>query len=375
MWFVLVAIFSSAEAEASCAHLVRRAVASSSTTLARNFVSLAKCSPEEAEANFDSLLPRAKNVNALVGLSMAAIETDVWNPVWKVLSHDALDYEMRDQVAEAIGANCAENPKVVTFLKGAYLALRDLEFQQWDDALVSCTDDGWAEWLKQQAEKPPQSMFDEKYNTLLSVLNTRLGPEALPIFSQAAIKAANNGPFDAILMQMESAVQPGIGQPVHPESKKKLEASLVEIASNVNKEKARSVADRLANAGATQAAAGLLPKVYPDLMDSSGRFLYGAASIERANCAGEKKVVLHVARVEEPGTRWIILDDVRPPLRSVKPRLGKCSPEGDEWGVSTTPTPVASSKAVDKWIDGLEAQWASKGYAVSVRKEKTIKLN
>jgi hypothetical protein len=218
-------------------------------------------------------------------------------------------------------------------------------------------------------------MFDDKYNALLSVVGTRQGPEALTVYAKAAIKAADSGPFDAILMQMEAAVQPGIGEPIVPENKARLEAALVEIASNVSKEKARSVADRLANAGATTAAAGLLPKVYPDLVDESGGFLYGAASVERADCDGTKSVVLHVARVEEPGKRWIILNDVRAPLQSVKPRLSKCTSEGSEWGVSTTPEPVANSKAVDAWTDTLEAQWEGKGYDVSVRKEKTISLD
>ena len=171
-------------------------------------------------------------------------------------------------------------------------------------------------------------MFDDKYNALLSVVGTRLKADALPIFTKAAIKAADNGPFDAILMQMESAVQPGIGEPIKPEDKVRLESSLVEIASNVNREKARSVADRLANAGAEAAAASLLPSVYPDRVDEDGGFLYGAASIERATCKGEKTAVLHVARVEEPGSRWIILNDVRAPLRALKPRLGKCDAEG-----------------------------------------------
>ena len=74
---------------------------------------------------------------------MAAIETEVWTPVWRVLSHDALDYDVRDQVATVIGEKCTENPKIVAFLKGAYFGLRDLEFQQWDDALVACQDADW----------------------------------------------------------------------------------------------------------------------------------------------------------------------------------------------------------------------------------------
>jgi hypothetical protein len=375
MWLILAGVLASSPAEAACESLVRRATASSGTALATNFKTLARCSQDEADASFDSLLPRAKNVDTLVALSMAAIEVDVWNPVWRVLDHDALDYDVRDQISGQIGSRCESNPKIVAFLKGAYFALRGIQFQQWDDAFIACQSPDLNQWLIQQAEKPPSSMFDEKYNALLGIVGARMGADALPVFANAAIQAANDGPFDAILMQMDAAVQPGIGEPIKPDEQVQLEKELVKIASAVNRDKARSVADRLANAGATEAASQLLPTVYPDRMTSSGGFEYGAASIERADCDGKKTVVIHLARVEEPGKRWIILNDIRVPMQSVKPKLGKCTTEGSEWGVSTTPEPIASSKDVDNWLATIEKQWSDKGYAVSTRKEKTIILD
>lgn len=374
MWFILAALISSGPAEAACNSLVRRAAASSGTALGKNFAALARCSADEAEIQFDNLLPRAKTVDDLVTLSMSAIESDVWTPVWRVLSHDALDYDTRDQVAKTIGSNCTTNPKIVSFFKGAYFALRDLEFQQWDDGMVACMDPDWAAWLDQQATTPPQSIFDEKYNALLNVVTIRKGADAIPILQEAAIKGAAAGPFNAILIQMEAAVQPGIGEPKSPENQARLEAALVNIASNVDRDKARSVADRLANSGANGSAAKLLATIYPDRSDSDGAFTYGATSIEKATCEGAKKLVLHIAKIEEPGARWIILNDVRAPMRALKPRLGKCAPEGAEWGVSTTPEPLASSKDMDLWVNSLEKHWTDKGYDVSVRKEKTIRL-
>ena len=373
MWLILATLLSSGTAEAACNSLVRRASASSGKALAANFAALARCSSDEAEIQFESLLPRAKTVDDLVGLSMSAIDSDVWTPVWRVLSHDALDYDVRDQVAQKIGANCTKNPKIIAFFKGAYFALRDLEFQQWDDGMVACMDPDWSAWLDQQATNPPQSIFDEKYNALLNVVTIRKGADALPVLEKAAIKGAAAGPFNAILIQMEAAVQPGIGEAKSPENQARLEEALVNIASSVDRDKARSVADRLANAGANDAAAKLLPNVYPD-RSSGGVFTYGATSVEKANCDGTKKIVLHIAKVEEPGARWIILNDVRAPMRALKPRLGKCQPEGSEWGVSTTSEPLASSKDLDRWVDQLEKQWIDKGYDVSVRKEKTIRL-
>jgi hypothetical protein len=126
---ILAAVLGSAPAEAACSSQVRRAASSSGAALAANFTALARCSTDEAEAQFDSLLPRAKTDKDLVALSMAAIESDVWTPVWRVLSHDALTYDMRDRVAQQIGLNCTKNAKIVAFFKGAYFGLRDLEFQ------------------------------------------------------------------------------------------------------------------------------------------------------------------------------------------------------------------------------------------------------
>ena len=170
-------------------------------------------------------------------------------------------------------------------------------------------------------------------------------------------------------------MQPGIGEPIKPDEQARLERELVKVASAVNRDKARSVADRLANAGADTAAAQLLPTVYPDRVSATGGFAYGAASIERGDCDGTKTAVIHLARVEEPGKRWIILDDVRGPMQGVKPKLTKCTAEGSEWGVSTTPEPVSSSKDIDSWVDGIVKQWKDKGYEVSVRKEKSLILD
>ena len=70
-----------------------------------------------------------------------------------------------------------------------------------------------------------------------------------------------------------------------PEDRKRLEKSLVIVAGSVAPEQAAMVADRLFNAGAEEAAAGLLPNIYPDKVQSDGSLLYGVASVE--NCDGQ----------------------------------------------------------------------------------------
>ncbi len=371
--FLLVASSPSAEA-AACDTYARRAKSAKGSAISPAFRALAKCDTGEAKATFNSMLPNANTVDSLVDLCMAAVETKVWTPVWSVLSHQALDYDVRDQVAQRIGAACNQNQDIVAFLQGAYFGIRDIEFQQWDDAFLACDNAALHDWVIQQAENPPNKMFDEKFNALLGILVQRKKAEALPSLAKGAVKAANSGPFDAILMQMDAAVQPGIGEDITADDKTALEQALVSVAQQVSPIKARTVADRLANAGARPAAAQLLPVVYPDRAGSDGTYSYGAASIERASCDGEKRIVIHTATIKEPGKRWIILSDVRAPMQALKPKLSKCDSEG-EWAVSTTPEPVVSSKAIDQWVDGLVKQWEGKGYEVSTKGEKSITLD
>ncbi|HCH61905.1 MAG TPA: hypothetical protein DFR83_03810, partial [Deltaproteobacteria bacterium] len=210
---------------------------------------------------------------------------------------------------------------------------------------------------------------------LVGIHTDKARAEALGSLTRGAIVAADNGgPFDTILMQMDAAVTPALGGETPAADKRALEESFVEIATNVSVEKAKTVADRLANAGAEEAAARLLPRLYPERIQSGGRFLYGAAAIEAGDCGGAKEAHIHVAEVTDPSKRWNVLTDVEAPMRGVKPKLKKCSSEG-EWAVATTPEPLKSAKAMEDWIAEIEKNWSDKGYSVKVSKEKRIDLN
>ena len=145
-------------------------------------------------------------------------------------------------------------------------------------------------------------------------------------------------------------------------------------SKEVGPERAKAVADRLANAGAEAAAAQLLPFIYTDRMQG-GSFLYGAVSIETGDCKGKKTAVLHVAQVIEPGKRWIIHNELEEPLRAVKARLAKCTAEEGDWPVATTREPIKGGKDIDSWIADLVKQWEGKGYEVEVKDEKEIRLD
>jgi len=169
-------------------------------------------------------------------------------------------------------------------------------------------------------------------------------------------------------------VAPELGAALSTEDQAKLEAALVEVARAVDPPRARAVADRLANAGSQQAAARLLPTVYPDRVQDGGGFLYGAAAIEAGDCKGEKQAILHAVEVREGGRRWVILTDTEAALKGLKPKLKGCTVESP-WPIATTPEPVKSAKDIEAWMATVEKAWADKGYEVKVQSEKGVTLN
>lgn len=374
MRFVLASFLAllvpSAALAGSCDAIAKKASSTKGPELIGAFQELVSCDKVEAEAHYDAFMKASGDVGTLVDLSLVAIDAKVYTPVWNMMEKIP-DYSARDEIAKGVGARCDDHAEVLTFLQGAYFGLRSVQFGQWDDALVTCETDALTKWLESLVADPPASSYDEKYATVVTAYIKRLGKGTLPVLQKAAIDAAKDGgPFSMIIEKMQSAVEPTeIGERMAPEDKKALEKALVEVANTVGPEQAALVADRLYNAGADAAAAGLLPRVYPDRVQADGKLLYGVAAIEVC----EKEAVVHWAQVTEPSKRWSILSDVEAPARAFKPKL-KCT-GGDPWTVVATGEPVASGADVQAWVDETVKQWAEKGLDVKTKEEKAFSLN
>lgn len=331
------------------------------------------CDKAIAEENFSKFINRAAtsgNVESIVSLAITAIDLKAFLPVWNMLGKFK-EYSVRDEVAAAIGKECTSNANIVSFLQGAYFGLDPIEFSQWDDALITCEDDGLIGWVEGLVKAPPESTYDEKYNTLLSAYVKRMNEKALPALETAAIASAKgSGPFNNILEKMNQSVEPkDFGEDISAENRASLESALVNVANAAPPEKASFVADRLFDAGAKDAAASLLPRVYPDRVQNGNQLIYGVASIE--NC--DKTAFIHYSVVTEPAKRWSILADVEAPIRAAKPKL-KCTTKGD-WPVIATNEPVKSRDDVDEWTKTVKADWESKGFEVKSKEEKGISLD
>ncbi|MEC8382492.1 MAG: hypothetical protein VXZ96_19335 [Myxococcota bacterium] len=362
----------SSNANAACSSSLSAAKSATGSSLIKAFERTVKCDRAVAEENFQIFVKRATDVDTLVALSLSAIENDVWMPLWKMPGM-IQDYSTRDVVAKSIGEKCNENVKILPFLQGAYTALKNIDFARWNSAYATCEAPALGEWMATKVSQPPSNEYDDKYATLMDAYIKRTGPSSLSTLQNAAIAAAEGGPFNSIITGMDSAVAPALGDSITEENKASLESAMVEVAKQVTPERAKEVAERLANAGSETVAAGLLTSIYPD-RHNNGVFTYGAAAIELADCSGTKTAVLHVTEVSEPGKRWIITDDIEVQLRASKAKLKKCASEGD-WGISTTAEPIKNGRELSDWTASLEKIYAEKGYEVSQKGEKNIKLD
>ncbi|MCB9795720.1 MAG: hypothetical protein H6741_23750 [Alphaproteobacteria bacterium] len=362
-------LFGASDAHAACDKEVK-SVNKSGQALVDGYQSVIACDPKVAEQVFFQFMAATGDLETLVALSTVAIEADIWKPVWE-MPGKIKDYGVRDEVAEAIGGLCGENEKVVAFLQGAYFGLRDVEFARWSDGVVACEVEAMETWLSQQVQNPPPKVYDDKYTALVEIYVDRHGVDALDELAAAGIKAAgNNGPYESLLAKMDEAAAPGLGEEPDPAAMKALEDALVGMASELPPEKARAIADRLANSGSDAKAASLLPAIYPAAVKGDGSFEYAGVSVEAGECKGAKTAVLHVARISEPGTRYAVQADAEAPMRAFKPRLKKCTMDDGAWQVVVSTNPIASDSEVDALYDEVSAAWSEKGYAVKRRDEK-----
>ena len=378
--FGIAAIFAlstTGVAEAKCDYLVQAGARHQGDRLIDSYKKLIRCDKNAAQDAYKTYMQQAGKggTESLSNLALVAIDNQIWNPVWEMIGKIS-DYNMRDEVAAVIGEKCASKEKVVNFLQGAYFGLRDLDFKQWDDALIVCESPTFEAWLIQNVENPPAKQYDEKWDTLADVLTERKKVGALPHLTKAAVAAAkNNGPYDTILSHMADSIDAPFGQEPNPEEKTALEAALVEVAKQVGSKRALAVAGQLADAGSEDKAASLLPSIYPKRVAADGSFLWAGAAVEAGTCKdGEKVAIVHLAVLKDPGNRFDVFDEATAPLRKNKARLKKCTVDVEPWPIWVSEKPLKGARDAEKAATPLIADWKSRGYKVRIRSEKSISL-
>ncbi len=365
-----LAITLAGPAAANCDSIAKKAQSVDRSQVAPTFGKLVACDPGVAESHFDDFMKASGDVDTLVALALVTIDAGLYTPVWGLLDNIP-DYSARDEVAAAVGSKCAEHEGMLAFIKGAYVGVGDRQFGQWREALRSCSAEGLTAWLEEVTAAPPTTAYDKKYTTVVEAYVRHKKAEALPVLQAAAAKAgAEGGPIGDLLDQMAEALRPeGLGARMSDDDKATLRDAMSSIAETAKPDAARAVADRLYQLGYADAAAALLPKVYPERVQGNGNMLYAVASIEA--CSG--LAVVHYAQVTDKAKRWVITDEVTAPARAFKPRL-KCTADGD-WPVMVTPEPVASKADIEAWVQGISDAETAKGNETKLREEKAIALD
>lgn len=366
-------LYMSNSAHAKCEGYVRRASNAKGKAVIQNFQKAHACDPEVARANFFEFMKSANDLETLQRFTLTAIELD---PIfWEhagTIPEKIPDYSMRDDLTKALGTECGDYESFRKFMQASYITMGGNEFNRWDEAYISCKNETIDTWLVDRIENPPKQQFSAKYNTLLDILAKKEGAGALPHFETAAIAAAESGPYKDIVRKITDTVAPSIGEKMSPENKAALEKSLLSIAQNVDKTKAKDVAFQLAAAGSEDKAAQLLPTVYSELYNDG--FIYGVAAIELGKCKNDaKEAVIHFAELEDKKVIWSVLETASKALKASKAKLKKCASEGD-WNIVLTSTPIQSAKDIKPWTLGLKEEYEKKGYKTKLQKEKKISI-
>ncbi len=366
VWTLVATLGSHTAVASTCDRYAAAVDRERGEALVTAFDKLAECDRALASERFVSFVKAAGDVETVVPLALVAIDHDGFQAVWDMMGK--IPYENRSDIARGVGDACEEHKAVGTFLKGAYVGLKGMDFIGWQPALESCRSPDLAGWLEQTVAAPPTSSYNEKYEAVLNAFaKTRKG-EALPALETAAIAAGKDGgPFTNILDTVQRAIQPeDFSDRASAEDVAAMEELFVRVASIVPSDSARLVSDRLYNTGNEALAASLLPALYPERVQTGGKLLWAGAAAEA--CDGQ--AVIHWVTFTEVPRRLDMVAAVTEPLRGSKPKL-KCSSD-EPWPVIAATEPLQSGAGAEAWVEQQIEVWTAKGFKVKAQQEKKL---
>ena len=215
---LLASTFLTTAEAASCGSYVNQAASQQGAGLVRTFAKLAKCDKTMAEDNFlGAFVPRATDVDTMVQLT----ETAITAGVFQYYSYLERSRANRNGIASGL-CRCATNPQVVKFLQSHFM-LNNTDFVSWDDAYETCESTDIDMVQTQIMGRPTvhsmalAEIYQEKIVDSFAVLQ--------------AIKSIETEYFDTIIVQMNNAVQPGLGETMSEDSRAAFENAILAIAA------------------------------------------------------------------------------------------------------------------------------------------------
>jgi len=365
-WLGAWMVGSTAMAAPSCSSVestIRRVESLSGDALVDAFKLVARCDAARAQGAFPAFMRRATDEPTLHKLAEEAVRVGQVDAVWEMM--EATPYAFREGVAAHVGSQCASEPDAfVSFFLASHARLRGSQFSSWARGLESCQHERFDSWLEDRVKSPPQSPYNETYNTVLSAYVERLGPQALPVLGEAAVAAAAAGPFNTVLEWMGRSIEDDRS----PEAQEALVTTLANLGETLPPDKTAVVSSRLFSAGHEAQAAALLPRMYPDRVAGSGELRWVAYAVEQ--CDGEA-AVHWVSWTEEP-KRLNLQGPVEGALRGVEARL-KCSAEGP-WPVVVSSEPVANEAAAEAFVEEKVGALSAQGIRAKAREAKKLSI-
>lgn len=362
---LLLALHAPAAEAAGCDGWADKARKAEGAALVAAFRGFAECDAERADQELASIARRAKDLQTLTDLAVAAVDHKAYRGVWEVM--EAIPYEYKDGLARGVGEACAEHDGVVPLLQGAHAGLKGREFAAWLPALEACQADALVGWAEQALLRPPRVTYDEKYHTLLTFLAGRQRAEALPALEKAAVAAAEGGPFNDVLDTMQRATEPSsYREKADPAAEKAMREAMVRIAGQVDLQQARLVRDRLLNAGDEALAASLLPVIYPSRVQAGGEMAWAGAAVE--SCDGDAWI--HWTTWTEKPARLDLVPALEAGLGDVKRKL-KCEAEL-VFRVSEEPLDVAGEASA--FLATVRSEFEAGGGKVKLKELKDVTI-
>jgi hypothetical protein len=350
-------------AAAPCSAQIAALDKATGEAVAPAFSALAACDQSMANEAFAKAVTKTGDTVSLAALAEAAVNAGL-TPTVQGMLEGIPDYAAREEVVRALGARCMESEPLKKFVMGL-LELKGRSFVSWAGAVRECQAPELTAALEPMVAAPPAVSFDDKYAAVVDLYAGKARASGLPTLEKAAMASMASGPFAVVIDATNKAVTPeGIGAKPSDADREALVAALQRVGANATPDAAQRIAGALVAIGATDAAASLLPKIYPNAVQSDGSFLYGVAAVETC---GEDTVV-HWAVIEEAGKLWSITEPVETRAKAFKPRL-KCK-DAAPYTVQITPAPVKEEDEVEAWAEQLAA---ASGDA-KLREEKTISL-
>ena len=275
-------------------------------TRARIYVKLAKCDPERARKAANTYMQTMLSDEEAVPALVAAIKLGATEDVQRWLA--AQEPDARSRMINKVGNACTKVPEVGDFFAESYKVIGNRFWdERWHRGLAECRTPTVQALLKDALDSDAVGRTSgnrTQFSSVLEVYARNLGADALPTLEDYLSTAKDDQEAALLVNTFSDASNVGSAEGVNPETSKRAIAIIENLAPQLAPralERARATFKAL---GAETAARRLARHLYADRY-VDGQYTYGVAAVELITCKNDqKRAVLHLGSITEPGEHW-----------------------------------------------------------------------